>query len=195
MIGVRFHPAGARAFLGRPVDGATDRRLALRDARELATVLAGLPWREAAKRVQDYVAHRIERNGAMRDAIVERCVAMIEASGGESRIEALVDAAGVGRRQLERRFAQFVGVGPARLAAILRFRRVFDVIERDTDRPWTDAALAAGFFDQSHFIREFRRYVGCTPTAFVREARGLTDALARPQADVATVQVKRPRRG
>jgi AraC-like DNA-binding protein len=63
------------------------------------------------------------------------------------------------------------------LADILRFRRVFDAIERDSARPWTDAALAAGYFDQSHLVRDFRRFVGCTPTEFAAARPGLASAL------------------
>jgi hypothetical protein len=64
VIGVRFHPAGARAFLGRPVDGATDRRLALRDARELATVLAGgTPIVEALEIARGAVSNRFVSRG------------------------------------------------------------------------------------------------------------------------------------
>jgi AraC-like DNA-binding protein len=107
-------------------------------------------------------------------------------------VQTLAEDAAIGRRQLERRFGECVGVGPGLLASIFRFRSVFDVMERDVSSPWTDAALAAGYYDQSHFIREFRRFVGVTPTAFARTAAGLGEALARPQADVANVQAREP---
>ena len=68
-------------------------------------------------------------------------------------------------------------MGPALLATVFRFRRVFDLIEHDSSRPWTDAALAAGYFDQSHFIRDFRRFVGCTPSEFRRTPEGIAQAL------------------
>ena len=56
-------------------------------------------------------------------------------------------------------------------------KSVFDLIEHDSARPWTDAALAAGYFDQSHFIRDFRRFVGCTPSEFHRTPEGIAQAL------------------
>jgi AraC-like DNA-binding protein len=58
---------------------------------------------------------------------------------------------------------------------------VHDRIARDGTCPWTEAAVAAGYYDQSHFIRDFRRYVGCTPSAFLGEAGELAEALAAPR--------------
>jgi transcriptional regulator GlxA family with amidase domain len=140
------------------------------------------------QRVQEFVAARIDAHGDQRDPTVEAAVTRIEAAQGRVDVARLAEDAGIGRRQLERRFGDGVGVGPALLASIFRFRSVFDVIERDAARPWTEAALAAGYYDQSHFIREFRRFVGVSPTEFARTAAGLAEALAQPQEGVANVQ-------
>jgi AraC-like DNA-binding protein len=197
VIGVRFHPAGARAFLGRSLRDVTDVRASL-DQLWLGAgsalsrdVLATKSVATRMAHLQKFVISRIEMDGDQRDPMVEACVARIDAAPSELDIPAMAADAGLGRRQLERRFSEVVGVGPALLASILRFRRVFDALERDASAPWTEAALLAGYFDQSHFIREFRRFVGCSPTQFVEAARGLASALAQPQGDVAIVQAER----
>ena len=193
VLGVRFHPAGALPFLGRPLRETTDARVGAARllGRGATTLLYELETMGAAarlQRVQEFVAARIDERAGERDLIVEAAVARIEANQGRVDVDALARDAAIGRRQLERRFGHAVGVGPSLLASIFRFRSVFDVIERDAARPWTEAALAAGYYDQSHFIREFRRFVGVTPTEFSRTAAGLAAALAQPQADVANVQ-------
>jgi AraC-like DNA-binding protein len=169
VIGVRLRLAAARAFIGIALHEATDRRIDLTGE-----------WKERAFSFDaaiDFARERIERVGMPPDAIVERCVARIERSAGGADSASLVELSGLGRRQLERRFADAVGVGPALLASIVRFRRVFDEIDHGGTRPWTDAALAAGYSDQSHFIREFRRFVGCTPREFLKTSEGLATAL------------------
>ena len=197
VIGVRFHPAGAQPFLGRSLRDTTDQRLSIgrllgRDAATLMYDLESMTGMAARiERLQEFVAARIDAYGE-RDPLVESAVARIEANQGRVEVAVLAADAAIGRRQLERRFGESVGVGPGLLASIFRFRSVFDVIERDASRPWTDAALAAGYYDQSHFIREFRRFVGATPTEFAREAAGLAAALAQPQSDVANVQAPEP---
>jgi AraC-like DNA-binding protein len=183
VVGVRFRPDGARASLGRPMRECADARIALDDVwvgsgTRLADAMTA--QRDGAARLalaEAFVAERIGASSHGVDEAVACCVAMIEASHGQVAIDALLQAAGLGRRQLERRFADAVGVGPALLAAIFRFRSAFDLLEHGGVRPWTDAALGAGFYDQSHFIREFRRFVGCTPGEFFRDGEGLATAL------------------
>jgi len=184
VMGVRFHPDGARAFFGRPMREANDRRIALDAivpgssvalAREVAAAKGDAARATAAFA---FVRRRIASAPPFVDAVVRRCVAALQ-DDPLVPIETLLALAGLGRRQLERRFADAVGLAPVQLAAVLRFRRAFDLLERDAQRPWTEAALAAGYYDQSHFIREFRRYVGCRPSEFFREGAGLAEALVQ----------------
>jgi transcriptional regulator GlxA family with amidase domain len=72
----------------------------------------------------------------------------------------LATGAELSERQLQRRFKAHVGVSPRQLQSVLRFRRVFDAIERTGPPGWVEAALAAGYFDQRQMARDFRRYLG-----------------------------------
>jgi AraC-like DNA-binding protein len=183
VIGARFRPAAARAFVGGSMRRTTDRRLSLDEiepglAWGLAPSLARLPdveLRVAA--VAGWVGDRIAQLALRNDLAASAAAERIEASAGDIDIAGLGADSGLGRRQFERRFGDQVGVSPALLATILRFRRVFDVIEHGGPRPWTDAAAEAGYFDQSHLVRDFRRFVGCTPTEFAASHPGLATAL------------------
>jgi methylphosphotriester-DNA--protein-cysteine methyltransferase len=124
-----------------------------------------------------FVGDRIARGAGADDELIARCVQRLEESAGRVPIEDLLDGAGVGRRQLERRFRDAVGVPPRLFASILRFRRVFDVLEGPEAARWADAALAAGYFDQSHLIRDSRRFLGCTPAQFIATRGDLAAAL------------------
>jgi AraC-like DNA-binding protein len=181
VIGARFHPASARRFLGLPMDRATDVRMELASlwpdavaALERA-VLEAPTLAARVDAVMRFVGERVV--GVRGDDSVEGCVQAMQRGPDAASVEAIARAAGIGRRQLERRFRDHVGVSPGMLADIFRFRRVFDALERDSTRPWTDAALAAGYFDQSHLIRDFHRFVGCTPGDFVAARPSLATAL------------------
>jgi AraC-like DNA-binding protein len=179
VVGARFHPAAARRFLDMPMDRATDARLDLTrlwpgETQPLVLEVSGT--RDVGARMEA-VAGFVQRRvaGTDPDVILERCVEALAAHA--MPVQAVAELAGVGRRQLERRFVHDIGISPALLANVFRFRRVFDEIERDSARPWTDAALAAGYFDQSHFIRDFHRFVGCTPGEFIASRPSLATAL------------------
>ena len=82
------------------------------------------------------------------------------------------------RRALQRRFRDRVGVAPRTLRSIFRFRRVFDHAMGQDAASWLEAGLAAGYFDQPQMARDFRRFLGCTATAWAREQVELARRLA-----------------
>jgi AraC-like DNA-binding protein len=84
------------------------------------------------------------------------------------------------RRALQRRFGDRVGVAPRTLRSVFRFRRIFDhAMGEDADAAsWLEAGLAAGYFDQPQMARDFRRFLGCTATAWAREQVELARRLA-----------------
>ncbi len=174
LVGVRFRPDGARAFLGRDVDAATDRRLdlaTLHGQRAVTLHNAALEaggLRQAAEVAQDYVEARVA-DGRV-DALVREAVTRLLA-GEEARV------LGVSERQLQRRFKSQVGVSPRTLQTILRFRRVFDAIEQPETSGWVEAALEVGYFDQPQMARDFRRFLGCTARDWASRRTGLAKAL------------------
>jgi AraC-like DNA-binding protein len=185
VVGVRFQPWAARAFLGVDASGATDKRL---DVAALhGEVAATLPnalaaaeptaWLEA---VQDYVATRVWN--ASLDPHVR---AVVEAVEAEREAQA---PSGLSERQWQRRFKAEVGVSPRQLQSVFRFRRVFDAIERPGPPGWVEAALAAGYFDQPQMARDFRRYLGLSSRQWAMQRAGLAKALTAPET-----YKKRPR--
>jgi AraC-like DNA-binding protein len=95
---------------------------------------------------------------------VAYAVARLRATHGAARVETLAAEVGWSRRHLTARFHEAVGLPPKALARVIR-------VEHATRRmragdPLGDVAYAAGYADQSHFNRDFRELVGCTPTEF-----------------------------
>lgn len=186
VLGVRFHPWTAHRVVGKPLGELTDRRVALEDLLDgtQALVDAVLACSSDGERVavaEDFVASRLAEDDGD-DAMLAACVARLGAApatpGAEDgvSIDTLAAELNVNRRLLERRFAERVGVSPRALAGILRLRRFFDLLDHD-GAPLVDAALAAGYYDQSHFAREFRRYAGLTATEFLATRPALASAI------------------
>jgi AraC-like DNA-binding protein len=186
VLGVRFHPWTAQRVLRRPLVELTDRRVALGElvAGSDALVEAVLGCATNAARIvaaEDFVASHLDDDDgddALLAACVERLGAAPAVPGAEDgvSIDTLAAELNVNRRLIERRFAERVGVSPRALAGILRLRRFFDLLDH-AGAPLVDAALAAGYYDQSHFAREFRRYAGLTATEFLATRPALASAI------------------
>ncbi len=175
VLGVRFHPYAARAFLGVDADAATDQRL------DLAALHGDAPtklrrvleeesrdeWR--FRHVLDYVESRVAKAGM--DADVKAAVDALFVDGEIERPEHIAE------RQWQRRFKAEVGVSAQMLQSVVRFRRVFDAIERPETSGWVEAALAAGYFDQPQMSRDFRRFLGVTAREWAQQKAGLATAL------------------
>lgn len=86
-------------------------------------------------------------------------------NNGEIRIKAMSDYYGISIRQFQRRFKEIAGFSPKTYARITRFGHAMNHYG-GTYRSLTDLAYACGYYDQSHFIQEFRQFSGYTPSSF-----------------------------
>lgn len=64
-------------------------------------------------------------------------------------------------------FWQNDGVSPKLLCRIIRFRYVFEHLAGFSEESWVSTALACGYYDQSHFINDFKSFTGLSPSQFV----------------------------
>ncbi len=173
IVAAKFEPDGARAFLGRPLIEATDRRLDLVARLDGFTAPPGDPAGQAAA-----LGAWLEDQRRASDWRIDPAV-RAQVAAAESDLEG-PSLSPAERRALQRRFRDRVGVAPRTLRSVFRFRRIFDhAMGQDADAAsWLEAGLAAGYFDQPQMARDFRRFLGCTATAWAREQVELARRLA-----------------
>jgi AraC-like DNA-binding protein len=181
-LGIRLRPGGAFLLLGVPLDELVEESLPLEvlapelfaDVEERVANARG--WAERV-RTLDHVLHaRLAPQLGASDAsgLAERVADWIVRSGGALTVDALAARTGASRRTLERHFRREVGLGPKRLARIVRFQRAFERLG-ETPRPgWTAIAADCGYADQSHLVRDFREFTGEAPTAFLEGGHELS---------------------
>jgi AraC-like DNA-binding protein len=88
----------------------------------------------------------------------------LRATRGAATIEAIASEIGWSRRHLATRFREATGLPPKALARLIRIEHAAQRVREGT--PLADIAYESGYADQSHFNRDFRELVGCTPTLF-----------------------------
>lgn len=80
-------------------------------------------------------------------------------------IDNLAKAYDFSKRNLERLFQTYIGVTPKKFALIARFQKVIHNLH--TGSHWQNFAEELGYYDQAHFINEFKKFAGLTPTQFM----------------------------
>jgi len=93
----------------------------------------------------------------------------------------LASIACLGKKQFERIFGSCVGINPKEYARIVRFHKALSLMRRKPDTlDLTRIAYASGYADQSHFIREFKRFSGHTPSSLRKVLHCGSDLFAGP---------------
>ena len=78
-------------------------------------------------------------------------------------MDELIKNQAIGRRQLERKFQQEIGLSPLQLKQLNRVKQARKAISQNPVRPLIEVALDCGFYDQPHFIHHFQKITGQTP--------------------------------
>lgn len=170
-LGIRFRPGRASLFLNGVIPGLVDRRagaaalgqkpvLALNRRLKAAPDLTG-----KLALVGDWLAREVREEPGRAEAGVA-LLDWLGRGGVDAPITAWAAQLGVSTRQLERIFLSLVGVSPRRFRSLLRFRRAVCALRGGAARP-LDAVFAAGYYDQPHFARDFRKYSGLTPGQYL----------------------------
>lgn len=168
--GVRFRLGGLGAVVDAPLVRFTDQTPPIAQvfghtADALHDALAAADGVDTqAARIDAYLIGRLE-TGEPYERFA-RALERIESSGGQATVEEAADTAGVGVRQLDRLFGRYLGISPKRTAGIVRFQVALRRLMRDPGCTLGEVAASAGYFDQAHFIREFRRYSGGVPRGY-----------------------------
>jgi AraC-like DNA-binding protein len=176
VFGVKFRPGAFLPFLGGPLAGITGEVL---PAEQL--------WGPAATALADRmtVARGVDELVALAEAflrerrpapdpqveLVGRIVAALLHDRTISRVDDVTERFNIAPRTLQRLFQRYVGVSPKWVLRRYRLHEAAAALEREQNRPWAEVAAELGYFDQSHFIRDFTAAVGMTPVAYAQACR------------------------
>jgi len=173
ILGVSFKPGGAFPFLA----------MSAGDLQNLQVPLEAV-WGARAHEVTESVIEAC--TPAERFQIVER--ALLAAARGRFRqhravryavqalavcvrprpVARIVDDVGMSQRRFIETFRDHVGVTPKAFARLRRFQHVLGVVEPLREVDWTEVAVSCGYFDQAHFIHDFKEFAGVSPSMYLR---------------------------
>jgi len=172
IIGVHFKPGGAFPFLGLPAGDLTDTHVDLEAL-----------WGPSAGRLRERLCEArtsAERFRLLQEALLSRLChgveqhyavsAALEMFGKNQagpRVREAAKYIGLSQRRFIQVFKAEVGITPKLFSRIQRFQQTRTFIQHNPSINWADLAVDFGYFDQSHFIREFLEFSGLSPTDYI----------------------------
>lgn len=129
---------------------------------------------EAVNVLQDILQTRL-RTASFQAKRVGAALDYIISSRGAIDVNVLSERVNMSPRQLRRCFKEHLGMGPKRVARIKRFAYVNTLLTRRPHLNWQDVTFLAGFYDQAHFIKEFKQFAGIVPSQLALEAMAEAD--------------------
>jgi AraC-like DNA-binding protein len=164
-------PLGAYRLLGLPMDRLSSHTVDLADlvgveGRDLAGRVREAPtWRDRFALLDQFLLARL-KHGPRPSPEVAWAWERLVATRGATPIGALAREVGWSHKHLISRFKQQIGLPPKTAARLVRLDGVWRHLDAPGRRSWSEVAAEAGYADQAHLIRDFRRFTGTTPTGF-----------------------------
>jgi AraC-like DNA-binding protein len=112
--------------------------------------------------------------GCWKQNATDTAVGLIFEKKGMISVSELATFTGVGERQLENLFKKYIGLSPKFFSRIVRFNHIFDLVKKNKSR-WSSLAYEAAYYDQSHFIRNFKTFTGESPSAYSFEEENMAN--------------------
>jgi len=177
VVGASFRAGGAVPFLGLPSDELHNRHLNLEDlwglrACELRERMLAAPSPRA--KLCELELALLERAAGMFDAqpVVEYAVQNFIAQPATVKIAEVSGKTGFSTRRFIELFKQHVGMTPKLFCRVRRFQKVLHRITSGKPVDWSGVALDGGYFDQAHFIHDFRAFSGINPSKYLVDYKG-----------------------
>jgi len=171
---VIFQEGGAAALLREPIHALFGLNVSLdslfpqqliRDVEEQLAEAKSNQQRVSI--VEKFLTRRM--NNVATDPLVSNAIQTIQQTNGAIRIKDILTDLPISRDPFEKRFRRMVGTSPKQFSEIVRFRHIINQYSPDTSL--TDTAYSAGYFDQAHFINDFKSFTGQAPQQFFKAGR------------------------
>lgn len=171
VFGIKFRPGAFYPFLRSSVSDLTDRDVGLDE-------LFGIDSKALAKKVlrTTEVVRQIAIIEAMlrerlppKDAnvaLIGRVIHLLLEETSLQRVEDVCERLGVSERTLQRLFRRYVGVSPKWVIQRIRVHEAAERLSQGRSGDWAQLAVELGYFDQAHFIHDFKALVGKSPAEY-----------------------------
>ncbi|WP_249219855.1 helix-turn-helix domain-containing protein [Chitinophaga sp. HK235] len=166
---VQFKPAGAAAFFKTPLHELFEHSVSLDNfiSRQQTAIIEeqlaeAKTTHERITVIETLLLSLL--HGSKQDNLILNVLQQIQTTQGDLPIKNLAASNYLSQDAFEKRFRKTIGTSPKQYASIIRLKSL--ITRKQPTQSLTDLALDAGYFDQAHFNKSFKRFTGLTPSHF-----------------------------
>ena len=174
LVAARFLPDGLTPFLKIPVSSLANRAVAIDEifgekGKHLeANVIAATNDEDRIKLIESFLLSRLVDPQTI-NTITKNCVDIIFQSQGQLDVVELAEKLKINRRNIERKFVAAIGMSPKQLSRVVRLQATLKMLDQKNFSNLTSLAYENGYYDQAHFIKDFKEFTGMSPKSFFSE--------------------------
>ena len=180
IMGVRFKPEGIFPFIKNDVSQMVNESIDLEllfgnEIKSLEQQVLDLMSYDAneTQLLELIESHFLNRFQSIEcDDIIEEVIRRIHLTMGNLSVSSIAHQMGCSVKTIERRFKHKVGLAPKAYCRLYRFHRSILEMGSPTEK-LSDIAYDCGYFDQTHYIKDVKRYAGMTPKEMFSQKMGL----------------------
>ncbi len=174
-VSIIFQPGGLNRFLNIPMTEIFDNGYSARDVigSEIEELLDKshdtISSVELSSIVQSYFLRKLSR---VKEVLpIDHALSYLSANYNTS-LDKVAEMACMSVRTFERKCQERLGMPAKMYARIARFYRAYKILENRSSISWTDLTYEVGYYDQTHFIKDFKEFSRLTPTLLHKEVSG-----------------------
>jgi AraC-like DNA-binding protein len=170
---IRFYPYGFSSLVAVPLKNLANKETALdmlfgkSIAKKLEQdIIQATDVKQRIEIIELFLLNQLSEQVTV-DNIVKTTIDTLLLTKGRASISDILKDDLSKRRQLERLFVKQIGVSPKQLAKVIRFQSAIKMLLNDEGENLTNIAYENDYYDQAHFIKDFKEYTGISPKEFL----------------------------
>lgn len=172
-IAICFYPHGFANFVNTPFEKLVDKETPIAElfGQTVADTLEqqiihATDTRQRIEVIETFLLKKLNEEATISN-IVKSTVDTLLKTNGSTAISVILEGDLSKRRQLERHFKKQIGISPKQLSKVIRLQATLQMLLNQKTERLTDLAYENEYFDQNHFIKDFKEFVGITPKEFL----------------------------
>lgn len=170
---IRFYPYGFSNFVSTPIKTLANKETPIEALFEQSVahqleqnIIHATNTQQRIDIIEQFLLNKLAEPATI-DTIVKSTIDILESSKGNTSIRTILKNEPSKRRQLERKFAQQIGISPKQLGKVIRLQGALKMLLNQEEQNLSNIAYQSEYYDQAHFIKDFKEFTGVSPKEFL----------------------------